>query len=90
MNEDTANLIKVMTFDPPGGHRYGFPAIIPKSLMESTDDNAFDGWLLSKGYPEEDLEFGSKYGRAWADKVEESKLPNDYSKSADHFLSFNK
>lgn len=54
---------KVLTIDPPSGWRYGFPKILPDELVGNTE--VLSKWLVSNGYPEEDLELALKYSRYW-------------------------
>ena len=36
--------------DPPGGWKYGFPKPIPDDII------FFEDWLVSEGYPREEIE----------------------------------
>lgn len=56
-------MAKVRIVDPPSGWMYGFPAECPEDVWN--DHDKFKQFLLDKGYPEEDVEFGSSYVRAW-------------------------
>ena len=46
--------------DPPTGWKYGFPCL----YNESVDGDIRD-FLLSKGYPEKDVDFALQYMRVW-------------------------
>ena len=53
--------LKRIHIDPPSGWKYGFPKEINIEDYESKDFN-LDKWLLTNGYPKEEIEF-SKYSR---------------------------
>lgn len=46
--------------DPPSGWRHGFPAV-----YDPVQDGSVRDWLISKGYPEKDIDFALKYCRVW-------------------------
>ena len=54
---------KTLIIDPPNGWRYGFPRPVPDSFF----DESFDvgDWLVSCGYPAEDVPLALKYSRYW-------------------------
>lgn len=54
---------KVLIIDPPSGWRYGFPKILPQELVGNTE--ALSKWLVSNGYPKEDIELALQYSRYW-------------------------
>jgi len=49
-----------MMIDPPSGWKYGFPCL----YNESADGDMRD-FLLSKGYPERDVDFALEHMRMW-------------------------
>ena len=49
-------------FDPPSGHRYGFPKAVPDDVKTEED---YRKWLLESGYPEKDVDFALENGRGW-------------------------
>lgn len=55
--------MKRKVFDPPNGWRYGFPDVVPEEVDENPEK--FRDWMLEKGYPERDIDFGMTYGRWW-------------------------
>lgn len=50
--------------DPPSGHKYGFPKMIPEGVEYNQQ------WLLDNGYPKERIaEYGDHfYVRFWPDE----------------------
>jgi len=48
--------------DPPSGWKYGFPKVVPESVVTPDD---FRKWFLISGYPEKDLDMAMKYSRSW-------------------------
>jgi hypothetical protein len=54
---------KVLIIDPPEGWKHGFPRIIPQELVGNPE--GLSEWLVSNGYPEEDLELALKHSRYW-------------------------
>lgn len=54
---------KELVIDPPSGWQHGFPKIVPQELVGNTE--ALSKWLVSNGYPEEDLELALKHSRYW-------------------------
>jgi hypothetical protein len=56
---------EVTYVDPPSGHRYGFPRILPDDVVDMRK------WLIDNGYPEKDVDFAMKYMRYWKEEVEE-------------------
>ena len=52
--------------DPAGGWRYGFPRPIPRGIKPS-DNKAIDEWMVSLGYPKEDLKL---WCRIWEAEVD--------------------
>jgi len=43
---------KVHMIDPPGGWKYGFPKVVPKTFENWEEQKA---WLISEGYPEKEI-----------------------------------
>ena len=42
---------KTVTYiDPPSGHGYGYPKILPDDVVDLKQ------WLIEKGYPEKDID----------------------------------
>lgn len=64
---------RVTIIDPSGGWRYGFPKILPRWVNEQS----MDEWLLSEGYPKQNLDL-IPYSRFWERDVDENDLPSDY------------
>ena len=60
---------KVLMCDPPSGWKYGFPKPIPDSVGDDITE-----WLLSEGYPQQEIDNCGKhfYCRYW--EVEEEDL----------------
>lgn len=61
-NNNKKETEKKKYFDPPSGWKYGFPSVVPSSVITSKD---LSKWLIKKGYPEKDVELALKYGRMW-------------------------
>jgi len=51
--------------DPPSGHKFGFPRILPENVVD------FKQWLLDSGYPKEYIDLAMKYSRMWKEEVED-------------------
>jgi hypothetical protein len=64
------NKMKVTMCDPPSGWLYGFPKAMPQDL-KSED---FMNWLISEGYPKEEIEkMGNHfYCRHWHEESDGS------------------
>ena len=60
------NSDKDLVIDPPSGWRYGFPKRVTQEEMKD-----LKSFLISNGYPEEDVELAMKYSRYW--EFEETK-----------------
>jgi len=57
---------KTITYvDPPSGHKYGFPKILPDGVVD------FKQWILDNGYPKRDIEFALQWCRMWKEEIEE-------------------
>ena len=56
---------EVTYVDPPSGWRFGFPRILPDSVVDMRK------WLIDNGYPEKDVDFAMQYMRFWKEEVEE-------------------
>lgn len=54
-------------FDPPSGHRYGFPRLVKAN---STAEELRE-ILIKQGYPEDDIDFALQYSRYWNPTEEE-------------------
>jgi hypothetical protein len=63
----TTSLVRMC--DPPSGWKYGFPKPVPKDFNTSEE---FYSWLVSEGYPREDIDrMGNHfYCRYWEEEVE--------------------
>ena len=48
--------MKVLMCDPPGGWMYGFPKPIHEEFYILGDDFDLARWLVSEGYPEEEVD----------------------------------
>jgi hypothetical protein len=60
---------KVHMIDPPGGWKYGFPKVVPKTFENWEEQKA---WLISEGYPEKEIDKMGEhfYCRHWEEIVE--------------------
>jgi|LauGreDrversion4_2_1035121.scaffolds.fasta_scaffold284926_3 hypothetical protein len=60
---------KVHMIDPPGGWKYGFPKVVPKTFETWEEQKA---WLISEGYPEKEIDKMGEhfYCRHWEEVVE--------------------
>lgn len=61
---NTKNKDKKHYIDPPSGWKYGFPKIIPESILKGSQED-FKNWLKDNGYPEKDLDLACKYSKYW-------------------------
>lgn len=68
--------IKVTTYDPPSGWRYGFPSIAPKSSLNQK--NLYLNVLKYHQYPEKDISFALKYSKHSNRKSKLKNLPSYY------------
>jgi len=50
----------IVLIDPPSGHRYGFPKMLPHGY-QSDEDFSLRGWLVQEGYPEEEVEIALEH-----------------------------
>lgn len=60
---------KIITMcDPPSGWKYGFPKPVPDGL----DAEAFYSWLVSEGYPRQEIDSMGDYffTRSWQEEVD--------------------
>lgn len=58
--------MKTVTYiDPPSGHLYGFPKILP----EGTEDP--QSWMIANGYPQKEIDSLGKYfyWRTWQEEM---------------------
>jgi hypothetical protein len=62
---------KRLIIDPPSGWRYGFPKPIHEEFHTLGSDFDLARWLISEGYPEEDIELALKYSRYWETEIDE-------------------
>lgn len=58
-----SNIISV-SVDPPSGWKYGFPRDIDLKTYQSKD-SSLRKWLVSNGYPKEEVEFAMNHLRMW-------------------------
>lgn len=70
MKEDTLNFLnppkpKMVMVDPPEGHHYGFPKLMPRSIIETKSINL---WLVNNGYPNNLIQ---AYGRSFHVQISE-------------------
>jgi hypothetical protein len=61
------NKMKVTMCDPPSGWMYGFPKAMPQDLKNED----FYKWLISEGYPKEEIDKMGNYFycRHWEEEV---------------------
>jgi hypothetical protein len=52
-----------LIIDPPSGWMHGFPKVVPGDLIH--DSEKLSTWLVTNGYPEEDIDLALKYSRYW-------------------------
>ena len=57
--------MKVTYVDPPSGHKYGFPKILPEGID-------YAQFLRDNGYPERDIELALSYSRYWTEEIEDN------------------
>lgn len=48
--------MKVLMCDPPSGWQYGFPKPVHDEYFILGDDFDFNKWLVSEGYPQEEVD----------------------------------
>lgn len=58
-------MAKVLMIDPPSGWQYGFPKPVHEEFHTLGDDFDLERWLISEGYPEQDIELAVKHSRYW-------------------------
>ena len=58
-------MAKVLIIDPPEGWRYGFPKPVHEEFHTLGSDFDLSRWLISEGYPQQDIELALKYSRYW-------------------------
>lgn len=56
--------MKVTYVDPPSGHKYGFPKILPEGID-------YEQFLRDNGYPERDIELALSYSRYWTEEIDD-------------------
>jgi hypothetical protein len=66
-------MAKVLMIDPPEGWRYGFPKPVHEEFHTLRSDFDLERWLISEGYPEEQIDLALKYSRYWEAESEEQK-----------------
>lgn len=50
-------MVKVLYIDPPSGWKYGFPKVYPTDV----DPKDTIKWLISQGYPQEEIDCCGDY-----------------------------
>jgi len=48
-------MTKILMCDPPMGWKYGFPKPMPDLYYEMGENFELEMWLVSEGYPQEEL-----------------------------------
>ena len=61
------NAAEEVWYDPPSGWQFGFPALWNRKEYPELED-----FLKAKGYPENMIEAGVRYGRMWLPQQEEA------------------
>jgi hypothetical protein len=64
-------MTRKLIIDPPEGWRYGFPKPVHEEFHTLGSDFDLGRWLVSEGYPAEDVELALKHSRYWETEVEE-------------------
>ena len=68
--------IQKMMCDPPSGHKYGFPKAMPDALRENSSEELFAEWLVSEGYPREEItDTVLNYCRFWIEVESFEEIP---------------
>ena len=57
-----------MMIDPPSGWRYGFPV-----AYNAEKDGDLGEFLVKKGYPVDDVDFGLRWLRCWEEENDDKK-----------------
>lgn len=64
--------MKVLMCDPPSGWKYGFPKPVHYEYYILGDDFDFNKWLVSEGYPQEEVDKydGNVTCRFWTTEID--------------------